>query len=54
LTGEVAAAFKVDILFNLAEAYGNRLTERAGNHADTFRRYAGANLEGIRAVGSNR
>jgi hypothetical protein len=54
LTAEVAAAFEVDIFFNLAEAYACRLAEHAGNHADTFRDYARAYLEKIRAVATNR
>lgn len=54
LTAEVAAAFEDDIFFNLAEAYAGRLSEHAGNNADTFRQYARAHLKRIRAVATNR
>jgi hypothetical protein len=50
LTSTVAAATNTDRYWNLAEAYAARLVEHAGEHAETFRAYAVAQMERIKRV----
>ena len=51
LTAEVAAVTNPDRFWTLAETYAERMAAHSGDYADTFRRYAGAQLERIRSVG---
>jgi hypothetical protein len=50
LAAEVAAATATDRFFTLAETYADRLAAHAAEHAETFRRYAGARLDWMRTV----
>jgi tetratricopeptide (TPR) repeat protein len=51
LAAEMAAATRTDQFWALAETYAGRLAAGAGEHAETFRSYAGARLESMRTVG---